>query len=295
MCPNKCAVEEFSRHDSGVPLSDLTSPAAVEAALDEFDALGREAFLTKYGFGRARRYFVRRDGKYYDSKAIAGASVGFERPDRGSADDDEFSGGEHGAKAKLEELGFDVVPRPALAAADTLPLRDALAAALSAQQTRAAWRVVRRSPKAVAVTLPNAIRLIVGESFRVRGSAGAGNQAEIPWVSVLPPGLKGASEGRYVVYLFSASGEAVFLSLSQAVTGHAKSDLADLAAELREDAGSHPDLVEQIDLGANGELGRKYELADCIRHPVRGGRPAGARSARERPQAVAADPRWRPD
>jgi 5-methylcytosine-specific restriction protein A len=55
-----------------MPLSDLTSPAAVEAALDEFDTVGREAFLTKYGFGRARRYFVRRAGKYYDSKAIVG-------------------------------------------------------------------------------------------------------------------------------------------------------------------------------------------------------------------------------
>jgi hypothetical protein len=34
-----------------MPLSDLTSPAAVEAALDEFDTVGREAFLTKYGVG----------------------------------------------------------------------------------------------------------------------------------------------------------------------------------------------------------------------------------------------------
>jgi hypothetical protein len=116
-----------------VPLGDLTSPAAVEAALDEFDPLGRVALLTKYGFGRARRYFVRRDGKYYDSKAIVGAAVGFEHPDRKPLTKDEFSGGEHGAKGKLEELGFDVVPRPALAAADTLPLRDVLAAALSAQ------------------------------------------------------------------------------------------------------------------------------------------------------------------
>lgn len=190
-----------------------------------------------------------------------GAAVGFEHPDVGPLANDEFSGGEHGAKGKLEELGFDVVPRPALAAADTLPLRDAMAAALSAQQTRVPGEWSDDLQKAVAVTLPNAIRLIVGESFRVRGSAGAGNQAEIPWVFVLPPGLKGASEGRYAVYLFSASGDAVFLSLSQAVTGHAKSDLEGLAAELREDAGSHPDLVEQIDLGAKGELGLRYELA----------------------------------
>jgi len=86
----------------------------------------------------------------------------------------EFSGGEHGAKAKLEELGFDVIPRPALAAADTLPLRAALAAALTAQQqrTRGGWSDDLQ--KVVAVTLPNAIRAVVGENFRVKGSAGAG-------------------------------------------------------------------------------------------------------------------------
>jgi hypothetical protein len=39
----------------------------------------------------------------------------------------EFSGREHGAKARLEALGFDVVPRPGLAAEDKLPLREALA------------------------------------------------------------------------------------------------------------------------------------------------------------------------
>src|ERR1700704_49226 len=95
-------------------LDELTSRLAVESALDEFDALGREAFLDKYGFGRARRYFVRRDGNYYDSKAIAGAAVGFEHPDRGPLANTEFSGGEQGAKARLEELGFDVIPRPTL-------------------------------------------------------------------------------------------------------------------------------------------------------------------------------------
>jgi hypothetical protein len=60
-------------------LGDLTSPAAVESALDEFDQLERDAFLNEYGFGRARRYFVWRNGKYYDSKAIAGAAHGFHR------------------------------------------------------------------------------------------------------------------------------------------------------------------------------------------------------------------------
>jgi len=73
-----------------VPLGDLTSAAAVESALDEFDELGREAFLERYGFGRARRYFVRRDGKYYDSKAIAGAAHGYQYPDDGPLANSEF-------------------------------------------------------------------------------------------------------------------------------------------------------------------------------------------------------------
>ena len=87
------------------------------------------------------------------------------------------------------------------------------------------------------MTLPNAIRATVGADFRVKGSAGAGNQAEIPWVSVMPPELKGASEGRYIVYLFSANDDSVFLSLSQAVTRQAKERLPELAREMREAAG----------------------------------------------------------
>ena len=91
-----------------MPISELTSREAVLAALDEFDEIGREAFLSRYGFGRGRAYFVRRDGQLYDSKAIVGAAVGFEHPDRGPMASSEFSGGDATVKAKLEELGFEV-------------------------------------------------------------------------------------------------------------------------------------------------------------------------------------------
>lgn len=233
----------------------------MESALDEFDNLGREQFLDRYGFGRARRYFVKRNGQYYDSKAIAGAAFGFQHPERGPMAATEFAGGEHGAKARLEELGFEVVARPGLAAADTLPLREALDTALQAQRDRDAGQWSDDLQKAIAVTLPNAIREVVGHDFRVKGSAGFGNQAEIPWVSVMPPTQRGASEGRYVVYLFSADGTNVFLSLSQAVTGQPKRALADLADTLRAAAGEQRDLLETIDLGGKGELGERYAMA----------------------------------
>jgi hypothetical protein len=41
-----------------VPTGELTSREAVERALDEFDKLGREAFLERYGYGYAKTWFV---------------------------------------------------------------------------------------------------------------------------------------------------------------------------------------------------------------------------------------------
>lgn len=90
-------------------LSELTSPQAVRKALDEFDHLGRTAFLNKYGFGQAHEYFVQHNGRLYDSKAIAGAAFGFQHVSRGPLKSGDFSGGEVTVRAKLEELGFTVV------------------------------------------------------------------------------------------------------------------------------------------------------------------------------------------
>jgi hypothetical protein len=53
-------------------LSDLTDRSAVLQAIAEYDQLGRESFLARYGFGPARSYFLLHNGKRYDSKAIAG-------------------------------------------------------------------------------------------------------------------------------------------------------------------------------------------------------------------------------
>lgn len=89
----------------------LTRPDAVDAAMDEYDALGAEGFLSKYGYRPARTYFVVRNGRRYDSKAIAGVAVGKEHLDRGPLRADEFSGGDATVRAKLEALGFVVEAR----------------------------------------------------------------------------------------------------------------------------------------------------------------------------------------
>jgi hypothetical protein len=88
-------------------LAELTSEA-VNAAMDDYDQLGRDAFLHKYGFGEAKGLFVVRDDKQYDSKAIAGAAMGH-LANRSAWTSNDFSGGLGTVVPVLEGLGFEVV------------------------------------------------------------------------------------------------------------------------------------------------------------------------------------------
>lgn len=88
-------------------LADIRSRQSVLSAIAQFDQLGRDPFLENYGFGRSRSYFLRHNGKLYDSKAVIGAAHSFEF---GSPlTPDQFSGGDRTVKRKLEDLGFKVV------------------------------------------------------------------------------------------------------------------------------------------------------------------------------------------
>jgi hypothetical protein len=92
-----------------VGLGDLSDRGAVLTAIDEFDRLGRQPFLSKYRFGPARTYFLQHQGRLYDSKAIAGVAHGIQFPDQGPLTAAAFSGGETTVARKLEQLGFVVV------------------------------------------------------------------------------------------------------------------------------------------------------------------------------------------
>jgi 5-methylcytosine-specific restriction protein A len=91
-------------------LSDLTSAAAVKAAIAECDRMGREEFLRFYGFGAARQYLLVHEGRKYDSKAIAGVAHGHQFPRLGPLTAAMFSGGtgRDGAARRLMELGFEI-------------------------------------------------------------------------------------------------------------------------------------------------------------------------------------------
>jgi hypothetical protein len=90
-------------------LSDITRDAVLRA-MAEYDEVGVEAFLTRYGFAPAKLYLVVEHGRQYDSKAIVGVAHGYATGQFLTARD--FSGGQQTVVKTLEALGFSFAPRP---------------------------------------------------------------------------------------------------------------------------------------------------------------------------------------
>ena len=90
-------------------LADLSDPAAVQAALDDYLRLGQTAFLKLHGFRQATGYVVLdpHSRQWADSKAIAGVAVGKQYPTEGALRAAQFSGGEETVRC-LRRLGFEV-------------------------------------------------------------------------------------------------------------------------------------------------------------------------------------------
>jgi hypothetical protein len=91
-----------------MPLSELTSRDAVLDAIREYDALGQDGFLAKYGYAPARKFQLIQDGKSYDPKAIVGVAFKYQFPERGPLQASEFSGGDATVVPLLRKLNFDV-------------------------------------------------------------------------------------------------------------------------------------------------------------------------------------------
>jgi hypothetical protein len=248
-------------------LGNLTDPAAVRRAIGEYDELGRSAFLAKYGFGVARRYFIVYEGRQYDSKAIVGAAYGMQHPEGGPLGPADFSGGEATVVPVLERLGYGVVDRGSLQDAGALSrvlisictqleMREAGSAESSAEELSS---LVRRE----AV---EAVRSIVGSRGDVLGRTGIGTAADVPWVGIFPPDSEGsAQEGFYLVYLFAKDGSAVYLSLNQGteqVRGGSEV-LRKRALDLRRIVGAQPGLLTKIDLRSNNTRPKKYEAGSA--------------------------------
>lgn len=87
----------------------ISNPESVLKAIQEFDQLGRDGFLARYGFGRAKSYYIFHNGRVYDSKAIAGVASGFESATGTPLANTQFSGGEYQVAKLMRKLGFTIV------------------------------------------------------------------------------------------------------------------------------------------------------------------------------------------
>jgi len=85
-------------------LADITKNAVV-AALEEYEAIGADAFLSQYGFAPAKRYWLEWNGKRYPSKAIAGVAHKYIDGNQ-LLPSASFTGGEASVGRKLRQLGF---------------------------------------------------------------------------------------------------------------------------------------------------------------------------------------------
>ncbi|MGR6774091.1 MrcB family domain-containing protein [Pectobacterium brasiliense] len=125
--------------------------------------------------------------------------------------------------------------------------------------------------------LKKEIENIVGQfdsNYEVEASAGAGNWANVPWVSILNPKITSTTqEGIYPVYLFKADGSGFYLSLNQGTTSPAKKwgkKVAEERAEyikkqlLKKIPGLEYWGVKDINLKANTSLGKSYEKPSVI-------------------------------
>lgn len=87
-------------------LFDDVGHADVLSALEEYDKLGRDDFLGRYGFDRAHDYVLWHEGRTYDSTAVL--AVARQYSSGTAATSDELTRGRFGAAKLLTDLGFYV-------------------------------------------------------------------------------------------------------------------------------------------------------------------------------------------
>ncbi|MFH4558390.1 MrcB family domain-containing protein [Vibrio diabolicus] len=109
-------------------------------------------------------------------------------------------------------------------------------------------------------------------NYLIKASAGAGNWADVPWLSILKPSITESTQsGVYPVYLFRADGSGVYLSLGFGTTELKKKYGAALAKQKAEELrnsirGLDKRLNawdEKVDLRSNTTLGKSYEWASA--------------------------------
>ena len=247
----------------------------------EFDQIGRDAFLEKYGFGPARDYMVVEDGREYDSKALLGAAYRHQFTGGEPLTSEDFSGGDE-TRRVLERLGFTVGSIADGAETQNLPslgLRDGIEQVLSEYgsarsgqfgSSAQVWDTFERLRDAFNTSPPVAALPTVSTVW----SAGRGNWARVPWISFLDSReTRTTQQGVYPVLLFREDLTGVYMTLAQGVTeprnrlgragmtAHLDSVAFEIHSQSPELGAAGFALERTMDLRTSAPLGRDYELS----------------------------------
>lgn len=131
------------------------------------------------------------------------------------------------------------------------------------------------SAKTLSKVIPSKIYKHAGipaNKYKIQGSIGQGNPAEIPWICVFDLDItSSAQEGFYIVYLFKSDMSGVYLSLNQGWTQYERQfGLKNGRDEIIKNANYAKSLLKSdqgfsynaIDLKATKALGKGYELGN---------------------------------
>jgi len=120
-------------------------------------------------------------------------------------------------------------------------------------------------------TSKNVVESLVPAGYAIKGSGGQSTGAHVPWIAVFNPDeTTKAQQGMYVVYLFRADMQAVYLSLEQGVTDlvklhgtkEARRILTAQGEAIRANMPALQPYLAQIDLGVKADLPRDYEAGN---------------------------------
>lgn len=109
-------------------------------------------------------------------------------------------------------------------------------------------------------------------NYSIKSSPGAGNWADVPWLSILNPSITTSTQsGIYPVYLFRADGSGVYLSLgfgtTELINEYGAKKAKEKALELRESIIGNDQRLNKwngdIDLRSSTTLGKSYEWASA--------------------------------
>jgi MoxR-like ATPase len=224
----------------------------------EHDALGREAFLAKYGFGKATKFVVVDGGHEYDSKALLAAAHGFEHPDEGPLSAHDFSGGDQ-TTSRLRALGFAVAapsvsPPPVRFGLEDCKLFERYANPVHwnkenvSAPDQALFKSIRDRLKELAAWLASNTPVDVPlHAYTSLYQANGRSQRDI-WCCVYPAGVPNKSYALQVALIISAAGAEVCLCLGASqsqLRGAALADAEKAFHELQARLSSVPQAVEE--------------------------------------------------